>query len=169
MRLSLIVAVSRNGVIGRDNGLPWHLPGDLRRFKSITMGKPIIMGRKTFQSIGRPLPGRTNIVLTRDRGFTPEGVLTAHDLADAVRLAEENWMGEGAPEAMIIGGAGIYDLALSEAGRIYWTEVQTDVTGDTHFPDIDRNDWSETSREDIKGEAGESCDYSFVVLDRNPA
>ena len=167
MRLSLIVAVARNGVIGRDNGLPWHLPGDLKHFKSITMGKPIIMGRKTFESIGRPLPGRTNIVLTRDPGFSREGVETVHDLAQAMRAAADNAGIAEEPEAMIIGGAGICELTLADASRIYLTEIHEEVSGDTYFPEIDRGDWSEISREDVPATSGDSCNYSFVVLDRN--
>lgn len=165
MRLSLVVAVAKNGVIGRDNALPWHLPGDLKRFKAITMGKPIIMGRKTFDSIGRPLSGRTNIVLTRDTEFSHDGVETAHDLAGAIRVAAE----KEASEAMIIGGAGIYGLAMAQASRIYLTEVHEEVSGDTYFPEIDRNIWLETSREDVTSEPGDSCGYSFVILDREPA
>ena len=169
MRLSLIVAVSENGVIGRENALPWHLPGDLKRFKAITMGKPIIMGRKTFESIGRPLPGRTNIVLTRDANFSHDGVETALDLAEALRVAQERTGTSEDDEAMIIGGAGIYKLALPSAHRIYLTEVHMTVSGDTYFPDINRRDWSETVREDVASETADSCGYSFVVLDRKSA
>jgi dihydrofolate reductase len=166
MVLSLIVAVARNGVIGRDNGLPWHLPGDLKRFKSITMGKPIIMGRKTFDSIGRPLPGRTNIVLTRDRNFSQEGVTAVSDLAGAIRAAEMGTSGDETPEAMIIGGAGIYRLAMPDAARIYLTEIHADVPGDTYFPDLDSDHWTETAREEGPMEPGASIRYSFVILDR---
>ena len=169
MRLSLIVAVSENGVIGRENALPWHLPGDLKRFKAITMGKPIIMGRKTFESIGRPLPGRVNIVLTRDAKFSHDGVETAQDLAEALRVAQERSGRPENDEAMIIGGAGIYKLALPSAHRIYLTEVHMTVSGDTYFPDIDRRDWSETVREEVVSETADSCAYSFVVLDRKSA
>lgn len=169
MRLSLVVAVAENGVIGRDNGLPWRLPGDLKRFKSITMGKPIIMGRKTFDSIGRPLPGRTNIVLTRDRTFSDAGVRPAYDLAEAIKIAEACSDTQGASEIMIIGGAGIYELALAAASRIYLTEVHMEAAGDTYFPDLDRGDWTEKSREAGSVEPGDSCDYSFVVLDRKSA
>lgn len=166
MQLSLIVAVASNGVIGRDNGLPWHLPGDLKHFKSITMGKPIIMGRRTYESIGRALPGRTNIVLTRDDSFAGDGVERAHDLAQAMRIANENADPQNASEAMIIGGAGVYEAALAETSRIYLTEVHMEVDGDTYFPALNPEEWSETSREAITPGPKDMCDYSFVVLDR---
>ena len=123
MTLCLIVAVAENGVIGRDNDLPWRLSGDLKRFKAVTMGKPLIMGRRTFDSIGRPLPGRANIVLTRDADFSPEGVLVVHDPDAALEVAEQEAGRAGADEIMVIGGAGIYDLFLDRASRIYLTEV----------------------------------------------
>jgi len=166
MSLCLIVAVAENGVIGRDHDLPWRLSGDLKRFKSLTMGKPLIMGRKTYESIGRPLPGRTNIVLTRDGDFSADGVLVAHDQAGAMALAEQTARATGAEEIMVIGGAGIYRLFLAEADRIYLTEVHMAPPGDTSFPDIDAQDWTEISRERHEARPGESFDYSFVVLDR---
>jgi dihydrofolate reductase len=166
MTLCLIVAVAENGVIGRDNDLPWRLSGDLKRFKSLTMGKPLIMGRKTYESIGRPLPGRTSIVLTRDDDFTADGVLIARDQAAAMALAEQTARTTGVEEIMVIGGAGIYRLFLPDADRLYLTEVHMASPGDTYFPDINARDWMEISRERHDAEAGESCDYSFVVLDR---
>jgi dihydrofolate reductase len=166
MTLCLIVAVAENGVIGRDNDLPWRLSGDLKRFKSLTMGKPMIMGRKTWNSIGRPLPGRTSIVLTRDDDFSAEGVLVAHDQAEATELAEQTAQASGMEEIMVIGGAGIYGLFLPEADRIYLTEVHMASPGDIYFPVIDAEDWTEISRERQGAQPGESCDYSFVVLDR---
>jgi dihydrofolate reductase len=166
MSLCLIVAVAENGVIGRDNDLPWRLSGDLKRFKSLTMGKPLIMGRKTYESIGRPLPGRTSIVLTHDGDFSADGVLVAHDQAGAMALADQTARATGAEEIMVIGGAGIYHLFLSEADRLYLTEVHMASPGDTFFPDIAAHDWTEISRERHEAQPGESCDYSFVVLDR---
>jgi dihydrofolate reductase len=166
MTLCLIVAVAENGVIGRDNDLPWRLSGDLKRFKSLTMGKPLIMGRKTYESIGRPLPGRTSIVLTRDDDFSADGVLVAHDQADAMALADKTARVIGAAEIMVIGGAGIYRLFLPDSDRLYLTEVHMASPGDTNFPDIDAQDWTEISRERHEAQPGESCDYSFVVLDR---
>jgi dihydrofolate reductase len=166
MDICLIVAMAENGVIGRDNALPWRLSGDLRRFKALTMGKPLIMGRKTWQSIGRPLPGRTNIVLTRDKGLDADGVLIAHDAAGALMLAEDAAKRNGAAEIMVIGGAGIYRLFLPRASRLYLTELHAAVSGDTTFPAIEPDDWAEISRERHDAGPGETGDYSFVVLDR---
>lgn len=133
------------------------------------MGKPLIMGRKTFDSIGRPLPGRTNIVLSRDPGFGPETVIVAGDFATARASAMEAAQRDNAPEIMVIGGARIYDLALPHAGRIYLTEVHTSVEGDAEFPNFDREDWIERSREPRQASSGETSDYSFVILDRRSA
>ena len=166
MTLCLIVAVAENGVIGRDNDLPWRLSGDLKRFKAVTMGKPLIMGRRTFDSIGRPLPGRANIVLTRDADFSPEGVLVVHDPDAALEVAEQEAGRAGADEIMVIGGAGIYDLFLDRASRIYLTEVHDSPPGDTRFPPLDPAIWRERSRERHTAEGGETSDYSFVVLER---
>ncbi len=164
--LSLVVAVAENGVIGRDNGLPWRLPGDLQYFKRITMGKPLIMGRKTFESIGRPLPGRTNIVVTRDPAWTAEGVVVANSLPRAVDLAQEVAATGGAGEVMVIGGAEIYAAALPRADRIYLTEVHAAVDGDARLPRLDRAEWREVSRERRVAAAGDQFDYSFVVFER---
>lgn len=169
MRLSLVVAVAQNGVIGRDNAMPWRLPGDLKRFKAITMGKPIIMGRKTFESIGRPLPGRVNIVLSRDPGFKPDRVRVVRDFASAVELAGAAAAAGGVSEIMVIGGAAIYRLALPEADRIYLTQVHDAPEGDTNFPALDAADWVEVSRERHPAGPGDSCDCSFVVMDRRTA
>ncbi len=166
MILSLIAAVADNGVIGRDNDLPWRLPADLKRFKSLTMGKPMIMGRKTWNSIGRPLPGRASIVVTRDAGFAVEGALVAHDAGQARTLAEQAATELGADEIMVIGGAAIYRLFLPDADRLYLTEIHMDAVGDTHFPDIDRAVWVETARERHAAGPGEDCDCSFVTLNR---
>lgn len=162
MTVALIVAVAENGVIGRDGGLPWRLSGDLRYFKSVTMGKPIIMGRKTFDSIGRPLPGRPNIVISGNPGFTAEGVDVFGGLEDAVAHAEEMAAGE----VMVIGGAGLYAAALDIADRIYLTEVHAAVDGDVTFPPFDRDGWTETSRTRESAGAKDDHDHSFVVLDR---
>jgi dihydrofolate reductase len=153
--LSLIVAVAENGVIGRDNALPWHIPEDLRYFKQVTSGKTVIMGRKTFQSIGRPLPNRTNIVISRDPGFTAEGVLVAHSLDEALGKA-----GDG--EAVVIGGSSLFDEALKKADRFYLTEIHRAYEGDVHFPAWNREAWRESSRRHAEGDPG----ISFVVLDR---
>jgi len=166
VRLSLIVAAAKGGVIGRDNGLPWRLSGDLRRFKEITMGKPIIMGRKTFESIGRPLPGRTNIVLSRDPAFRVADVVVVPDFPSAREAAEDAARRAGVTEIMVIGGAGIYQLALPHADRIYLTEVYAEVEGDAFFPPYDKADWIEQSCVHQRAAPGETSDYCFVTLDR---
>lgn len=166
MTLCLIVAVAENGVIGRDNDLPWRLPGDLKRFKSVTMGKPLIMGRKTYDSIGRPLPGRANIVLTRDADFAADGVVVVHDPDAAIEAAARDAARTGADEIMVIGGAGIYDIFLDRASRVYLTEVHDSPPGDTRFPPLDPATWVKTARERHTATDEDSSDYSFVVLDR---
>jgi dihydrofolate reductase len=166
MKLCFVVAVAENGVIGRDNALPWRLPSDLRRFKAITMGKPLIMGRRTFDSIGRPLPGRVNIVVTRDPSFSADGVIVVHDIAGALAAADAAAQDAGVTEVMVIGGAAIYDAMLESADRVYLTEVHDSPDGDTGFPPLDRNHWREVSREFHRAEPGETSDCSFVVLDR---
>lgn len=163
MDISLIVAVAQNGVIGRDGGLPWRLSNDLRYFKSVTMGKPIIMGRKTYESIGRPLPGRPNIVVSRNPAFTADGIYVRPSLGAAVSHAATLPGGE----AMIIGGAALYTDALETAGRIYLTEVHADVDGDVRFPAFDRLDWVEISREKHPASEKDDFAHSFVVLERN--
>ena len=164
MKISLIVAVSRNGVIGIDNQLPWHLPEDLKYFKSVTMGKPIIMGRKTFDSIGRPLPGRTNIVITRDSSWQAEGVEVAQTLAQAMVLARLACAQADADEAMVIGGEQIYRMTLPAADRLYLTEVQAEVEGDAFFPEIAADEWQQVSEQ--VPEMTDTHPYRFVVLDR---
>ena len=165
-RLALIVAVADNGVIGRDNGLPWHLPEDLRYFKRITMGKPIVMGRKTFESIGRALPGRTNIVISRNEQFAPDGVLLAASLDEALGLARQLADEQGVGEAVIIGGAQIYALALPRADRLYVTRVHATPEGDTLLPPVDWAQWVETSCERNTASDDKHFDFSFVVYDR---
>lgn len=160
--IALIVAVAANGLIGRDNAMPWHLPEDLRYFKKTTMGKPVVMGRKTFCSIGRALPGRPNIVITRDPVWTAEGVETAQGLAEGLLRAEE--LADGG-EVMVIGGAQIFEAALPLATRLYLTEVHRVYEGDVFFPGIVRDEWVETSREDHRGDP----DWSYVVLERKPS
>lgn len=166
MRLALIWAMSQNRAIGRNNALPWYLPEDLKYFKQVTMGKPIIMGRKTWESIGRPLPGRTNIVITRDQTFTADGVKIVHSLDEAIRMAENICLINGCDEAVVIGGAEIYALALSRADRLYMTQVHAEVDGDAFFPTFDLESWQELGREDFQGSGANPYDYSFVVLER---
>lgn len=164
--LALIVAIADNGVIGRDNALPWHLPEDLRYFKRVTLGKPIVMGRKTFESIGKPLPGRTNIVITRNAQFQAPGVEVAHSLDAALALAELIASRQGATETVAIGGAEIYRAALPRADRLYITEVHAQVDGDALFPTIDWQQWREVFREHHAAIDTDSYPYSFVRYER---
>ena len=164
MKISLIVAVSRNGVIGRDNQLPWHLPEDLKYFKSVTMGKPILMGRKTYDSIGRPLPGRTNIVITRDPQWQAAGVEVASSLQDAMALAEQACALAGAEEIMVIGGEQIYSMTLPVADRLYVTQVDAEVEGDAYFPDVDLACWTQV--DELLPEKTDTNPYRFLTLDR---
>lgn len=158
--VSLIVAMAQNGVIGRDKTLPWRLPEDLRRFKAITMGKPILMGRKTFESIGKPLPGRTNIVLTRDPQWRAEGVLVVHSVDGALRAAGDS------PELVVIGGAEIYRLVMPFARRIYMTHVHADVDGDTYFPDFDPIQWVDAECTSLPADERHAYAVTFVTLER---
>ena len=165
MKISLIVAVSRNGAIGLNNQLPWYLPEDLKYFKSVTMGKPLIMGRKTFDSIGRPLPGRANIVLTRDPQWTSDGVEVVQSVEQALVAGEIACEAADVGEIMVIGGEQIYRMTIDLADRIYLTQVDTDVEGDAFFPDIDLNNWSQTR---VKlPEIIDKHPYRFLVLDRD--
>lgn len=161
MRISLIAAVAENGVIGREGGLPWRIPEDLKFFKATTLGKPVIMGRKTYDSIGKPLPGRLNIVLTRDARWRAQGVRVAHDLDAALEIARAS----GADEAMIIGGENVYEAALPHAGRLYLTQVHREFDGDAHFPMLNPEEWLETARKE--GAPGDSpLEYTFLTLER---
>jgi dihydrofolate reductase len=162
--IAFVVARADNGVIGRDNGLPWHLPEDLKHFKRLTVGKPIVMGRKTFESIGKPLPGRHNIVLTRDPEWRAEGVTVVPNLAEAIAAAGLDPRAR-APEIMIVGGAHVYAEALPIATRVYLTEVHAAPGGDTILPAFDPAQWRETAREDHPAEDDRPA-YSFVTLDR---
>lgn len=169
MKLSMIVAMAQNRVIGRNNALPWYLPNDLKYFKQTTLGKPVIMGRKTYESIGKPLPGRTNIVITRQADFQAEGVKVVHSVAEARDLAESVCLIDGQDEAMIMGGAEIYSLAFEQCDRLYLTEVHAEVEGDAYFPEYDRDAWQEVAREDFAAEGPNPYNYSFVVYDRRTA
>jgi dihydrofolate reductase len=166
MRLAIIVAVADNGVIGKDNALPWKLPDDMRHFKQVTMGKPIIMGRKTFESIGKALPGRTNIVITRNGAFTAEGVRCVSSLEEALQVAAQTVSMEPAEEAVVIGGSEIYQAALPLADRLYITEVHANVEGDTVLPRVEWDDWREVRRERHVAQTPNPYDYSFVFYER---
>lgn len=165
-RLAIIVAAAENGVIGRDNGLPWHLPEDLRYFKRVTMGKPIVMGRRTFESIGRPLPGRSNIVISRNADFSHPGVQVVASLDEAMAVGGDIADAEEAAEIVVIGGAQLYRQAMAMASRLYITEVHASVEGDVTLPAIHWRNWREISRERHAASEGNPFDYSFVVYDR---
>lgn len=166
MRVAIMVAAADNGVIGRDNALPWHLPGDLQYFKRVTLGKPVIMGRKTFDSMGRPLPGRTNIVISRNPAYQAMGAKVVPSLEEALVLAENVALIDGEEEVVVIGGADIYRLALPLVDRLYITEVHASIEGDTQFPPVDWDQWSESARERHEAEGPNPYDYSFVIYDR---
>ena len=168
MKVSLVVAVAENGVIGRHGGLPWRLSSDLKAFRRLTLGKPIIMGRKTFQSLRKPLDGRDNIVVTRDPFFEAAGISVTDTMNDALTLGRMLAASRGGDEVMIIGGAEIYERALPLAGRVYLTQVHASPEGDVHFPPLDPAHWREVSRDVLpKGERDEFA-ATLIVLDRIP-
>ncbi len=160
MEISLIVAMGTNRVIGRDNKIPWHLPADMRFFKETTMGKPIIMGRKTYESLGHALPGRRNIVMSRNKEFKAEGCTVVGSLAEALEVA----VGEG--EIMIIGGEELYRLFLPFAKRIYLTVIEADFIGDSFFPMLDTDVWVEVSRRTYEPDESWPYRYHFTILER---
>ncbi len=161
-----MVAAAENGVIGRHNSLPWHLPQDLRYFRRVTMGKPIVMGRKTFESIGRPLPGRCNIVISQNPDYPAAGIRLVASLDEALVLAEQIATIDGAAEAVVIGGAEIYALALPRAQRLYLTRVHATVEGDARLPPIDWSEWRELGQEHHAADGDNPYDYSFLVYER---
>lgn len=158
--ISIIVAVAENNVIGKDNDLIWHLPRDMKHFKETTTGHFIIMGRKTFESNGRPLPNRTNVIITRDKDFKAEGCVVVYSLEEALKLAKDD------PEAFIIGGGVIYKIALSLADRIYLTKIHQSFEGDTYFPELDMNEWAEISCQDFEPDEKNKYPFSIIILDR---
>ena len=161
MRVSIIAALASNNVIGRDNQIPWRQSTDLKRLKALTMGHHLIMGRKTYESVGRPLPGRTTIVITRRSDYLPEGVTVAHSLEDALRLAESD------SEVFIAGGAEIYKEALHRADRMYLTRVHADVDGDTFFPEFDDvAEWSLVDSEHFDADEKNEHPFSFLTYER---
>lgn len=166
MKIAMIAAMAQNGVIGRDNQLPWHLPNDLKFFKASTMGKPIIMGRKTYESIGRPLPGRANIVVTRDVGYRSEGISVVSSIEEALKFATGIAERDGVAEVMVIGGSQLYEQLLPRADRLYITHVHAAVDGDTCFPEFDLGAWREEHREDYTATDSNPYDYSFVTYSR---
>ncbi len=158
--ITLIVAVADNGVIGRDNALPWRLPEDLKRFKRLTMGKPILMGRRTWESIGRPLPGRHNIVVTRDPNYQRDGVTVVHDVEAALAAAE------AAPEIMVIGGSELFGALLPRAGRVHLTRVHGNIDGDVVWPALDEREWHVVERELHSADEQHAYAMTFEVLER---
>jgi len=185
MQVALVIATDLDGIIGKEGRLPWHLPADLKHFRRLTFGKPVVMGRRTYESIGKPLDGRTNIVLTRSADFRPAGCLTAASVEDAMALAvralaarapgapiaELDSTVESAPlptEIMVIGGAAVFSAFLPRATRVYWTRVEARVEGDVRFP-IDLAAWNEVAREDHQADARHAHAYSFRVLERRRA
>ncbi|HXQ09770.1 MAG TPA: dihydrofolate reductase [Caulobacteraceae bacterium] len=161
------VARARNGVIGRDGRLPWRLATDMAHFKALTMGKPVIMGHKTWDSLPRkPLPGRTNIVLSRDGSFEPKGAIRCESFSEAVQIAREQAAEDGASEVCVIGGADLFALALPKAKRIHLTEVEADVEGDATFPPFDESQWIEVAREAHPAGAGDEHPFVFRTLER---
>lgn len=166
MKLSLICAMAENRVIGRNNSLPWHLPADLKYFKRTTMGNCIIMGRKTWESIGRPLPGRTNIVITSNPDLEAEGARVVGSLPAAIKLAESISIMDGSEEAFVIGGAGIYQAALPLANRFHLTRVHAQVEGDTLLADFDETQWQEVECQDFQHTDSNPYDYSICILER---
>lgn len=163
--VALIWAMARNGVIGRDNTLPWRLPADLQRFKALTTGHPVVMGRKTFESLGRPLPNRTNIVVTRDPRYAPPGTLVAHSIDEALTLAATHTPPTD-PQVFVIGGENLYGQLLSRADRLYVTLVDAEVEGDARFPEFDWQDWRELERTTRPADEKNSYACTFVTLER---
>lgn len=164
MTLSIIVAMAENRIIGKDNRLPWHLPEDLKHFKEITMGKPVIMGRKTYESIGRPLPGRENIVLTRNKSYQAKGAKVISSLQEAIKACPS------AEEIFIIGGAELYKETLSKADRLYLTVIHKDFEGDAYFPKVDlEKDFKVVEKTDCVSSGPEKLSYTFITAERIPS
>lgn len=160
LTISIIVAIGNNWVIGINNKLPWNLPADMEHFHQLTKGKPVIMGQKTFESIGKPLAGRINIILTLDKNFTPEDCIITHSIEEAIDKAKKY------EEVMIAGGVSIYKQFLPLADRMYLTLIKGDFEGDAYFPEFDWNDWKEVERVEHKADKNNPYPYSFVVLQR---
>ena len=166
IRISLIVAAAENGVIGAGGGLPWRMSSDLKTFRRLTMGKPIIMGRKTFQTLKKPLDGRDNIVVSRNPCFAPEGATVVDSVSDAITLGQMLALSKGEEEILIIGGAEIYRAALPKASRIYLTRVHAAPEGDVIFPEFEPIDWSEVSSEPLPKTDRDQFEATLLILDR---
>jgi dihydrofolate reductase len=158
--ISAVVAMARDGVIGRDNAMPWHLPDDLKRFKALTMGKPMLMGRKTFEAIGKPLPGRTSLVLTRDPAWQAKDVIAVRSVDEALQKVGN------VPELCVVGGAEIYKLTLPITQRIHLTRIHANIPGDAVFPAIDTSEWRETERTEHPADERHAYAMTFSTLER---
>ena len=167
LSLVVVAAVADNGVIGRNNALPFRQSSDLKRFKALTIGKPVLMGRKTYSSIGKPLPGRTNIVVSRDPGFAPDGVVVARDLAAALTAARDDAQRRGVSEVAVIGGTGIFVQLMPLADRLEITHVHAQPEGDTYFPPIDATQWRAVARSDHPAGPQDEASFSYVTYARN--
>ena len=160
MKISIVVAMASNRAIGLNNTMPWHLSADLQYFIKITMGKPILMGRRTFESIGRPLPGRTNIIISRNKNYKHEGCLVYNSIDEALEICRVD------EEVMLVGGACFYETILPVADRIYLTQIHRHFQGDTFFPEFDSNSWREIERKDINDDQNAMFEYSFITLEK---
>ena len=165
-KIALIAAVARNGVIGKEGGIPWRIPSDMAFFKRTTMGKPIVMGRKQYESVGKPLPGRVNIVVSRQKGYQPEGVLVFSAFDAALDHARTIARADGAGEVMVIGGGEIYALALPMADRVYLTEVDLAPEGDTRFPELDPARWQQVATPEAAPSERDDARYQIAVYER---
>ena len=166
MDIVLLAAIAENGVIGRDNTLPWRLKSDMQHFRAVTMGKPVVMGRKTFLSIGRPLPGRTTIVVSRDGAFAAPGIAVAPSLDTALTIAQGDALRRGAECIFVAGGAELYAQTMPLAERLHITYVHRAVDGDAYFPAIDRGVWHETARDEHAAAAADDAAFAFVIYRR---
>ena len=160
MIISLIAAMDKNRVIGKGGKLPWNLPADMKYFKDKTLGKPVIMGRKTYESVGKPLPNRTNIIVTHDQDYKTEGCIVVHSVDEALKAAEN------AEEVMVIGGSQIYKEFLPKANKLYLTIIDAEIEGDTYFPEYKIEEWKETSYEEHERDAENQYDYTFLVFEK---
>ncbi|WP_027158689.1 dihydrofolate reductase [Methylobacter luteus] len=161
MKISLIVAMASNRAIGINNQLPWHLSADLKRFRQITMGSPILMGRKTYESIGRPLPGRTNVIISRDPAYKQEGCLVFNDIETAIESCCQKFQ-----EVFVIGGSELYKSMLPRADTLYVTLINKEFSGDAFFPEIDTQHWAEVAREDVDNDPDAGFSYSFIKYEK---
>ena len=165
----LVAAIGENGVIGRDNALPWRIKSDLQYFKAVTMGKPIVMGRKTYLSIGKPLPGRTNIVVTRDASFSAPGVITAHSIPEAMKIAREDALARGGDAIAVIGGTEIFEQTIAAADRLVLTRVHMSPEGESRFPEIDPKVWREIERREQPKGPDDDCGFTYLTYMRSGA